>query len=176
MHYLQLDLHLLLFTLGLGTCYLKNGCLSWWTYSLDTFGNLTWRNINLEDLVGGSTGQCCRSWAVVFMFWLFELYHCSCNQGDKARVIQTLLFVAGINTLLQALFGTRLPAVVGGSYAYVVPIAYIIRDTSLQRITDGHEVSSSIFPLFIVCTLLGSMSKIAVDQLFMPLAFGNAEN
>lgn len=136
-------------------------------YSLDTFGNLTWRNINREDLVGGSTGHCCRSWAVVFMFWFFELYHCSCNQGDKARVIQTLLFVAGINTLLQALFGTRLPAVVGGSYAYVVPIAYIIRDTSLQRITDGHEVSSSIFPLFFVCTLLGSMSKIAVDQLFM---------
>ncbi|KAL3572948.1 hypothetical protein D5086_026852 [Populus alba] len=61
------------------------------------------------------------------------------TDGDKARVIQTLLFVAGINTLLQALFGTRLPAVVGGSYAYVVPIAYIIRDTSLQRITDGHE-------------------------------------
>ncbi|KAB5527659.1 hypothetical protein DKX38_021506 [Salix brachista] len=59
--------------------------------------------------------------------------------GDKARVIQTLLFVAGINTLLQALFGTRLPAVVGGSYAYVVPIAYIISDTSLQHITDGHE-------------------------------------
>jgi hypothetical protein len=65
---------------------------------------------------------------------------------------------------------------VGGSYAYVVPIAYIIRDTSLQRITDGHEVSSSIFPLFFVCTLLGSMTKIAVDQLFIPLAFGNAEN
>lgn len=63
------------------------------------------------------------------------------NQGDKARVIQTLLFVAGINTLLQALFGTRLPAVVGGSFAYVIPIAYIISDSSLQRIIDPHEVS-----------------------------------
>ncbi|CAK7349031.1 unnamed protein product [Dovyalis caffra] len=61
------------------------------------------------------------------------------TDGDKARVIQTLLFVAGINTLLQALFGTRLPAVVGGSYAYVIPIAYIISDSSLQRITDGHD-------------------------------------
>lgn len=29
------------------------------------------------------------------------------SDGDKARVIQTLLFVAGLNTLLQALFGTR---------------------------------------------------------------------
>uniref|UniRef100_A0A7N0RIR0 Nucleobase-ascorbate transporter 1 n=1 Tax=Kalanchoe fedtschenkoi TaxID=63787 RepID=A0A7N0RIR0_KALFE len=61
------------------------------------------------------------------------------SDGEKARVIQTLLFVAGINTLLQALFGTRLPAVVGGSFAYVVPIIYIISDSSLQRITDHHE-------------------------------------
>ncbi|XP_008456413.1 nucleobase-ascorbate transporter 1 isoform X2 [Cucumis melo] len=61
------------------------------------------------------------------------------DNGDKARVIQTLLFVAGLNTLLQALFGTRLPAVVGGSFAYVIPIAYIVGDSSLQRISDSHE-------------------------------------
>ncbi|KAL7185858.1 hypothetical protein ACSBR2_027759 [Camellia fascicularis] len=60
------------------------------------------------------------------------------TDGDKARVIQTLLFVAGINTLLQALFGTRLPAVVGGSYAYVIPILYIIHDSSLQQISEPH--------------------------------------
>ncbi|XAR55331.1 hypothetical protein NMG60_11035377 [Bertholletia excelsa] len=60
------------------------------------------------------------------------------TDGDKARVVQTLLFVAGINTLLQALFGTRLPAVVGGSYAYVIPILYIINDSSLQQITEPH--------------------------------------
>ncbi|XP_006595825.1 nucleobase-ascorbate transporter 1 isoform X5 [Glycine max] len=60
--------------------------------------------------------------------------------GDKARVIQTLLFVAGINTLLQTLFGTRLPTVVGGgSSAYIYPIAYIITDSSLQQISDSHE-------------------------------------
>ncbi|KAI9082215.1 hypothetical protein K1719_019972 [Acacia pycnantha] len=61
------------------------------------------------------------------------------SDGDKAKVIQTLLFVAGINTLLQALFGTRLPAVVGGSFAFIVPIAYIIRDPLLQQISDSHE-------------------------------------
>ncbi|XP_021776206.1 nucleobase-ascorbate transporter 1-like [Chenopodium quinoa] len=61
------------------------------------------------------------------------------SDGDKARVIQTLLFVAGINTLLQALFGTRLPAVVGGSFAYLIPVAYIINDSSLQRIPDNHD-------------------------------------
>ncbi|XP_047166195.1 nucleobase-ascorbate transporter 1 isoform X3 [Vigna umbellata] len=66
------------------------------------------------------------------------------SSGDKAQVIQTLLFVAGINTLLQALFGTRLPAVVGGSFAYVIPIAYIISDSSLQRINDPHELGNCV--------------------------------
>ncbi|KAL0915650.1 hypothetical protein M5K25_016083 [Dendrobium thyrsiflorum] len=61
------------------------------------------------------------------------------NDGDKIRVIQSLLFVSGINTLLQALFGTRLPTVIGGSFAYVIPILYIIQDSSLQRILDPHE-------------------------------------
>ncbi|XP_021631156.1 nucleobase-ascorbate transporter 1 isoform X1 [Manihot esculenta] len=61
------------------------------------------------------------------------------SHEDKGLVIQTLLFVAGINTLLQALFGTRLPTVIGGSFAYVIPIAYIISDTPLQQITDHHE-------------------------------------
>ncbi|KAJ1439023.1 Xanthine/uracil/vitamin C permease [Sesbania bispinosa] len=45
---------------------------------------------------------------------------------EKAQVIQTLLFVAGINTLLQTLFGTRLPAVIGGSYTYVPTTISII--------------------------------------------------
>ncbi|KAH0934692.1 hypothetical protein HID58_011809 [Brassica napus] len=61
------------------------------------------------------------------------------TDGDKARVMQTLLFVAGIKTLVQSLFGTRLPAVVGGSFAYVIPIAYIINDSSLQKISNDHE-------------------------------------
>lgn len=75
----------------------------------------------------------------------FSLRMCTLiSQGDKARVIQTLLFVAGFNTLLQTLFGTRLPAVVGGSFAYVVPIAYIISDSSLQRIEEPHVVSNCL--------------------------------
>lgn len=63
-------------------------------------------------------------------------------QGDKVRVVQTLLFVEGINTLLQTLFGTRLPTVIGGSWAFAVPIISIIHDSSLTRITDPHEVSN----------------------------------
>ncbi|PPD71410.1 hypothetical protein GOBAR_DD31701 [Gossypium barbadense] len=45
---------------------------------------------------------------------------------EKAKVIQTLLFVAGLNTLLQSLFGSRLPAVIGGSYTFVPTTISII--------------------------------------------------
>ncbi|KAG6589463.1 Nucleobase-ascorbate transporter 6 [Cucurbita argyrosperma subsp. argyrosperma] len=45
---------------------------------------------------------------------------------EKAKVVQTLLFVAGLNTLLQSLFGTRLPAVIGGSYTFVPTTISII--------------------------------------------------
>ncbi|BBH03844.1 Xanthine/uracil permease family protein [Prunus dulcis] len=45
---------------------------------------------------------------------------------EKAKVIQTLLFVAGLNTLQQTLFGTRLPAVIGGSYTFVPTTISII--------------------------------------------------
>ena len=63
-------------------------------------------------------------------------------QDDKVRVVQTLLFVEGVNTLLQTLFGTRLPTVIGGSYAFMVPIISIIHDPSLTRIEDPHLVST----------------------------------
>lgn len=62
-------------------------------------------------------------------------------QGDKVRVVQTILFVQGINTLLQTLFGTRLPTVIGGSFSYMVPIISIIHDSSLASIEDDHVVS-----------------------------------
>ncbi|AEC08934.1 Nucleobase-ascorbate transporter 2 [Arabidopsis thaliana] len=58
------------------------------------------------------------------------------DDGDKVRVVQTLLFLQGVNTLLQTLFGTRLPTVIGGSYAFMVPIISIIHDSSLTRIED----------------------------------------
>lgn len=61
------------------------------------------------------------------------------SDGDKVRVIQTLLFVAGVNTLLQTLFGTRLPTIMGGSYAFVIPTLTIINSASLQSIADNEE-------------------------------------
>ena len=55
-------------------------------------------------------------------------------------MIQTLLFVAGLNTLLQILFGTRLPAVIGGSYTFVAPTISIILARRYSDIVDPHEV------------------------------------
>ncbi|CAN6448589.1 unnamed protein product [Victoria cruziana] len=58
---------------------------------------------------------------------------------EKVRVIQTLLFVAGLNTLFQSFFGSRLPAVIGGSYTFVVPTLSIILARRYSGILDPHE-------------------------------------
>ncbi|KAJ3683412.1 hypothetical protein LUZ60_013639 [Juncus effusus] len=93
------------------------------------------------------------------------------SNDDKVRVVQTLLFVTGLNTLLQTLFGTRLPTVIGGSFAFVVPIVSIINDYS--DIPDDHQrfhqtmravqgaliVSSSIQIIFGFSQLWGICSR-----------------
>ncbi|KAL3695409.1 hypothetical protein R1sor_009485 [Riccia sorocarpa] len=61
------------------------------------------------------------------------------NDGDRARVIQTILFVSGLNTLLQTTVGSRLPVILGVSFTYLVPILSIINTPRLQRINDDHE-------------------------------------
>lgn len=58
------------------------------------------------------------------------------GKEEKAEVIQTLLFVAGLNTLLQTTFGTRLPAVIGGSYTFVAPTISIILAGRYSNIAD----------------------------------------
>ncbi|KAF5459862.1 hypothetical protein F2P56_019776 [Juglans regia] len=58
---------------------------------------------------------------------------------EKAKVIQTLLFVAGLNTLMQSLFGTRLPAVIGGSYTFVPTTISIILSGRFSNIPDPIE-------------------------------------
>ncbi|KAL8141972.1 hypothetical protein V2J09_015004 [Rumex salicifolius] len=63
---------------------------------------------------------------------------------EKAEVIQTLLFVAGLNTLLQSLFGTRLPAVMGASYTLVAPTLSIILAGRYNDILDPRARFKSI--------------------------------
>ncbi|KMT10523.1 hypothetical protein BVRB_5g116470 [Beta vulgaris subsp. vulgaris] len=58
------------------------------------------------------------------------------GKEEKAEVIQTLLFVAGLNTLLQTTFGTRLPAVIGASYTFVAPTISIILAGRYSNIPD----------------------------------------
>ncbi|XP_057427807.1 nucleobase-ascorbate transporter 4 [Lotus japonicus] len=58
---------------------------------------------------------------------------------EKAEMIQTLLFVAGINTLLQTWFGTRLPVVVGASYAFIIPAVSIASSSRMSVFPDPHQ-------------------------------------
>ncbi|KAL7245408.1 hypothetical protein ACSBR2_000689 [Camellia fascicularis] len=58
---------------------------------------------------------------------------------EKAKVIQTLLFVSGFNTLLQSLFGTRLPSVISGSYSFIVPMTSILHAKRYQMSLDPYE-------------------------------------
>lgn len=69
--------------------------------------------------------------------------YCS-YQAEKAKVIQTLLFVAGLNTLLQAWFGTRLPVVIGGSFRYIIPAVFIALANRYNQFGDPRQVSSDL--------------------------------
>lgn len=80
------------------------------------------------------------------------------------RVMQTLLFVEGINTLLQTLFGTRLPTVIGGSYAFMVPIISIIHDPSLASIEDNHVVSLLLIARFSKCFISLKLDSILLKE------------
>ncbi|CAN8284425.1 unnamed protein product [Cochlearia groenlandica] len=84
------------------------------------------------------------------------------DPGDRARVIQTILFMSGINTLLQTLIGTRLPTVMGVSFAYVLPVLSIVRDYNdgqfssekqrfqhTMRTVQGSLIISSFFNIII---------------------------
>lgn len=76
-----------------------------------------------------------------WILWLHLLIlSCLEKQRDKARVIQTLLFMSGLNTLLQTFVGSRLPTVMNASFAFLIPVMSIIRDFALRPFADEHEV------------------------------------
>lgn len=58
---------------------------------------------------------------------------------EKAKMIQTLLFVAGLNTLTQTFLGTRLPAVIGGSYTFVPTTLSIVLAGRYSSIPEPQE-------------------------------------
>ncbi|KAK7311385.1 hypothetical protein RJT34_09497 [Clitoria ternatea] len=61
------------------------------------------------------------------------------GNAEKAKVIQSLLFVSGLSTFLQSLFGTRLPTVVVGSYTYLIPTISIVQANRYNSYTDPYE-------------------------------------
>ncbi|CAK9143575.1 unnamed protein product [Ilex paraguariensis] len=61
------------------------------------------------------------------------------DNADKAKVIQTQLFVSGVNTLLHSFFGTRLPSVIGCSYAYLIPTISILQAKRYRKIQEPYE-------------------------------------
>ncbi|GMI90648.1 pigment defective embryo 135, nucleobase ascorbate transporter 3 [Hibiscus trionum] len=67
------------------------------------------------------------------------VYRMGGHHGDKARVIQVLLFMSGINTLLQTLMGSRLPTVMGVSFAYTLPLLSIINDYTDEAFASEHD-------------------------------------
>ena len=62
---------------------------------------------------------------------------------DLIRVIQTVVFVSGINTFIQTTLGTRLPAVMGNSFYFLAPTVSILMSPGLASIDDPHEVFSA---------------------------------
>ncbi|GAB2230860.1 hypothetical protein Droror1_Dr00015155 [Drosera rotundifolia] len=101
------------------------------------------------------------------------------RRPPKNTLVQTMLFVQGINTLVQTLFGTRLPAVIGGSYAYMVPIVSIINDPSLAGIESPSlrfrntmkAVQGSMIVASSIQVILGYSQLWAIcSRFFSPLA------
>uniref|UniRef100_A0A6N2M2F2 Nucleobase-ascorbate transporter 6 n=1 Tax=Salix viminalis TaxID=40686 RepID=A0A6N2M2F2_SALVM len=72
---------------------------------------------------------------------------CFCDVSEeKAKMIQTLLFVAGLNTFFQTFFGTRLPAVIGGSFSYLPATISIVLAGRYSEILDPVEVTFGSLP------------------------------
>ncbi len=71
---------------------------------------------------------------------------CVLLQSDLSRVVQSALFVSGINTLLQTVLGSRLPAVMGNSFYFLSITLSIVNAPSIIQIPDPHEVSKPYSP------------------------------
>ncbi|GAB6022696.1 hypothetical protein CHUAL_006791 [Chamberlinius hualienensis] len=62
----------------------------------------------------------------------------------RAHLTYTMLFVFGIGTLLQTIFGSRLPIIQGGSFAYLVP-AFTILNLPQWRCPDINNADVTNF-------------------------------
>ncbi|XP_051124717.1 nucleobase-ascorbate transporter 7-like [Andrographis paniculata] len=81
---------------------------------------------------------------------------------EKALMIQTLQFVAGLNTLTQTLFGTRLPAVVGGSYTFVPATLSIVLAGRYSDVLDPQEKFRKIMKAIQGAMIVASTLQIVI--------------
>jgi xanthine/uracil permease len=73
-------------------------------------------------------------------------------QSDLARVVQSALFVSGINTLIQTVLGSRLPAVMGNSFYFLPVILSIVNSPRIMDIGEPHEVvTTTVVPSPVLC-------------------------
>ncbi|KAL3538790.1 hypothetical protein ACH5RR_002156 [Cinchona calisaya] len=82
---------------------------------------------------------------------------------EKAQVIQTMLFVSGINTLLQTWFGSRLPVVIRGSFTHIIPVLFVALANRFNLYLDPH--------LRFVKTMRGIQGAIMISAL-IPILLG----
>jgi hypothetical protein len=109
---------------------------------------------------------------------------------DKVVVIQTLMFVVGMNTLRQSFLGTRLPAVTGGSYAFVMYTISIIlggrsanepsshiKFLGIMRGTHGALIVASALQIIVAfsglwCNVARYLSSLSATPLVALVVFG----
>ena len=98
----------------------------------------------------------------VFFFWNFLLEHSKLVhlifhfQDDTSAVVSTVLFVSGLTTLLNSLFGSRLPLVQGPSFVYLAPALAIINSPEFLALTANVQSSALSFCPQIFPTLRSS--------------------
>ncbi|KAG4907676.1 hypothetical protein JHK86_056160 [Glycine max] len=101
---------------------------------------------------------------------------------EKAETIQTLLFVAAINTLLQTWFGTRLPVVVGASYAFLIPAFSVAFSSRMSIFLDPHQLADCVeigLPALVILVILSQyipqrMKSRGADRFAVIVAIGLA--
>ncbi|XP_058775046.1 nucleobase-ascorbate transporter 7-like [Vicia villosa] len=81
---------------------------------------------------------------------------------EKAMVIQSLLLVAGTNTLTQSFFGTRLPVVIGASHIYVPTTLSVLLSSRYSGIVDPTERFLGIMRATQGALMIGSTMQIIV--------------
>ncbi len=87
------------------------------------------------------------------------------SPDESILMVQTSLIVAGVSTLLQLFIGSRLPMIMGISFAYLASMQAIVMDFGLAEIFGAQLVGGA------VAVLIGLQAK-RIQKYFPPLITG----